>query len=110
MHARRSQSSFVVRETGLAARTPYCLFQVIPVRFHRHLPEARAPAVLLCCGRSWTVSYCGIGKWKRLQGAWRDFSRDNGLWLGDACVFELVVPTSTGAGNTEAAVVKKHVS
>ncbi|EER89060.1 hypothetical protein BDA96_10G009200 [Sorghum bicolor] len=75
---------------------------VIPVRFHRHLPETRAPAVLMCRGRSWTVSYCGVGKWKRLQGAWRDFARDNGLRLGDACVFELVVPTAAGAG-TEAA-------
>lgn len=85
--------------TGLADRT----FQVIPVRFHRHLPETRAPAVLMCRGRSWTVSYCGVGKWKRLQGAWRDFARDNGLRLGDACVFELVVPTTAGAGTTEAA-------
>jgi len=57
----------------------------------------------MCRGRSWTVSYCGVGKWKRLQGAWRDFARDNGLRLGDACVFELVVPTTAGAGTTEAA-------
>lgn len=74
--------------------------QIIPARFHRHLPEVRAPAVLLCRGRSWTVSYCGIGKWRRLQGGWKDFARDNGLRLGDACVFELVVPTTAG---TEAA-------
>ncbi|PWZ17035.1 B3 domain-containing protein [Zea mays] len=67
---------------------------VIPVRFHRHLPEARAPAVLLCRDQSWTVSYAGVGKWKRLQGAWRDFARDNGLRLGDACVFELLVPST----------------
>lgn len=88
--------SFLFPQSGTHARrsTPYCLFQVIPVRFHRHLPEARAPAVLLCRDRSWTVSYAGVGKWKRLQGAWRDFARDNGLRLGDACVFELLVPST----------------
>ena len=32
---------------------------------------------------------------------WRDFVRDNGLRLRDACVFKLVVPTSVGAGTTE---------
>jgi hypothetical protein len=83
--------------------TPYCFFQIIPARFHRHLPEVRAPVVLLCRGRSWTVSYCGVGRWRRLQGAWKDFARDNGLRLGDVCVFELVVPTSAGAETTEAA-------
>jgi hypothetical protein len=81
------------------------LFQIIPARFHRHLPEVRAPAVLLCRGRSWTVSYCGVGKWRRLQGGWKDFARDNGLRLGDACVFELVVPTTAG---TEAAAATER--
>jgi hypothetical protein len=51
--------------------------------------------VLLCRGRSWTVSYRGVGKWRRLQGAWRDFAHDDGLRLGDACVFELVMPVVT---------------
>ncbi|CAD6340566.1 unnamed protein product [Miscanthus lutarioriparius] len=81
--------------------------QIIPVRFHRHLPEVRAPVVLLCRGRSWTVSYCGVGKWRRLQGAWKDFARDNGLRLGDACVFELVVPTTAGAGTEAAAATER---
>ncbi|WVZ82917.1 hypothetical protein U9M48_030123 [Paspalum notatum var. saurae] len=62
----------------------------IPTRFHRHLPAAREVAVLLCRGRSWTVSYCGGGKSKKLHSAWRDFAVDNGLRVGDACVFELV--------------------
>ncbi|KAJ1258163.1 hypothetical protein BS78_10G053500 [Paspalum vaginatum] len=66
----------------------------IPVRFHRHLPEARAAAVLRYCGRSWTVSYGGDCKFKSFNVAWRDFALGNGLRVGDACVFELIVPSA----------------
>ncbi|PVH48545.1 hypothetical protein PAHAL_4G353300 [Panicum hallii] len=70
---------------------------VIPARLHRHLPEARVPAVLLCRGRSWAASYCGDLKCKKIDAAWRDFALDNALRVGDACVFEL---TAAAAGST----------
>ncbi|KAJ1257586.1 hypothetical protein BS78_10G007700 [Paspalum vaginatum] len=78
----------------------------IPTRFHRHLPAAREAAVLLCRGRSWTVSYCGDGRSKKLHATWRDFAVDNGLRVGDACVFELV---STGNSSSKEVVFRVQV-
>uniref|UniRef100_A0A0A9CYZ3 TF-B3 domain-containing protein n=1 Tax=Arundo donax TaxID=35708 RepID=A0A0A9CYZ3_ARUDO len=69
---------------------------VIPTRFLRHLPEARAPGVLLYGGRSWTVTYCGDLKCKKLGSEWRDFAVDNRLRIGDACVFELMATQAEG--------------
>ncbi|CAN6209001.1 unnamed protein product [Urochloa humidicola] len=69
---------------------------VIPSRLHRHLPEARVPATLLCRGRSWAATYCGDLKCKKIGSEWRDFAVDNGLRVGDACVFELVTPAAGG--------------
>ncbi|TVU13038.1 hypothetical protein EJB05_46712 [Eragrostis curvula] len=68
----------------------YAGLLAIPTRFHRHLPEARVPAVLLCRGQSWPTSYCGDLKVKKLDAAWRGFAVDNQLRIGDAGVFELV--------------------
>ncbi|XP_022681396.1 B3 domain-containing protein Os06g0112300 isoform X2 [Setaria italica] len=79
---------------------------VIPARLHRHLPEARVPATLLCRGRSWAASYCGDLKCKKIDAAWRDFAVDNGLRVGDACVFELVTPA---AGDGEEVVFRVQV-
>ncbi|KAL6606492.1 hypothetical protein ACP70R_042145 [Stipagrostis hirtigluma subsp. patula] len=74
----------------------------IPLRFQRRLPEARVPAVLLCCGRSWAASYCGDLKVKKLDAAWRDFVAGNRLRVGDACVFELI---ATGDGREKGQLV-----
>ncbi|XP_062230201.1 B3 domain-containing protein Os06g0112300-like isoform X2 [Phragmites australis] len=68
----------------------------IPIRFLRHLPEARVAAVLHCRGRSWAMSYCGDLKCKKLGAEWRDFAVDNRLRVGDACVFEFVGTESKG--------------
>uniref|UniRef100_A0A0A9G5D9 TF-B3 domain-containing protein n=1 Tax=Arundo donax TaxID=35708 RepID=A0A0A9G5D9_ARUDO len=68
----------------------------IPTRFLRHLPEVRVAAVLLRRGRSWALSYCGDLKCKKLDAAWRDFTVDNRLRVGDACVFELMGSESKG--------------
>ncbi|TVU13021.1 hypothetical protein EJB05_46690, partial [Eragrostis curvula] len=72
----------------------------IPTRFHRHLPEARVPAVLLCRGQSWPTSYCGDLKVKKLDAAWRGFAVDNQLRIGDAGVFELVDAETEGDKKT----------
>uniref|UniRef100_A0ACD5VD76 Uncharacterized protein n=1 Tax=Avena sativa TaxID=4498 RepID=A0ACD5VD76_AVESA len=78
--------------TAIMAKThvhkPYQL--VLPVHFHRQLPNRRTATVLRCGRRSWIMSYCGDTRTKRLDGAWADFAVDNGLLVGDACVFELV--------------------
>ncbi|XP_051198036.1 B3 domain-containing protein Os06g0112300-like [Lolium perenne] len=78
--------------TAIMAKThvqkPYQL--AIPAHFHRRLPARRTAAVLRCGGGSWIMSYCGDNRLKRLDGAWADFAVDNGLLVGDACVFELV--------------------
>ncbi|KAM0851211.1 hypothetical protein ACQ4PT_052574 [Festuca glaucescens] len=78
--------------TAIMAKThvqkPYQL--AIPAHFHRRLPARRTAAVLRCGGESWIMSYCGDNRLKRLDGAWADFAVDNGLLVGDACVFELV--------------------
>ncbi|KAM3196610.1 hypothetical protein ACQJBY_072355 [Aegilops geniculata] len=65
----------------------------IPGRFHKHLPEARTSATLICRGRSWAMRYCGDLKTKRLDADWMDFAVDNRLQVNDACVFELVTGT-----------------
>ncbi|WVZ82389.1 hypothetical protein U9M48_029656 [Paspalum notatum var. saurae] len=87
----------------------------IPVRFHRHLPEARAAAVLRCRGRSWTVSYRGDCKFKSFDTAWRDFALGNALRVGDACVFELIMPSAgteqggCGGGSSKELVFRVQV-
>ncbi|KAM3207360.1 hypothetical protein ACQJBY_062532 [Aegilops geniculata] len=65
----------------------------IPGRFHKHLPEERTSATLICRGRSWAMRYCGDLKMKRLDADWMDFAVDNRLQVNDACVFELVTGT-----------------
>ncbi|KAI4974404.1 hypothetical protein ZWY2020_047684 [Hordeum vulgare] len=67
---------------------PFQLY--IPGRFHKHLPEARTSATLICRGRSWAMRYCGDLKLKKLDADWMDFAVDNRLQIHDACVFELV--------------------
>ncbi|CAL5045060.1 unnamed protein product [Urochloa decumbens] len=68
----------------------------MPAHMHRHLPEAHVPATLLCRGRSWAASYRGDLKWKKIGPEWRDFAVDNGLRVGDSCVFELIAPAAAG--------------
>ncbi|KAF7092808.1 hypothetical protein CFC21_095261 [Triticum aestivum] len=70
---------------------PFQLY--IPGRFHKHLPEERTSATLICRGRSWAMRYCGDLKTKRLDADWMDFAVDNRLQVSDACVFELVTGT-----------------
>ncbi|XP_020175391.1 uncharacterized protein [Aegilops tauschii subsp. strangulata] len=70
---------------------PFQLY--IPGRFHKHLPEERTSATLICRGRSWAMRYCGDLKTKRLDADWMDFAVDNRLQVNDACVFELVTGT-----------------
>ncbi|CAN6192069.1 unnamed protein product [Urochloa humidicola] len=84
---------------------------VIPARVQRHLPEARVPAKLLCRGRSWAATYCGDNKCKNIGPEWRDFAVDNGLRVGDACVFELITPAAgkTAATGSEGDGGKKEV-
>ena len=55
--------------------------------------------MLLCCNRSWAVSYRSDLKRKKLGAEWRDFAGDNGLRIGDACVFELIKPAAGGTGS-----------
>ncbi|CAL5050422.1 unnamed protein product [Urochloa decumbens] len=73
----------------------------IPGHMHRHLPEAHVPATLLCRGRSWAASYRGDVKCKIIGPEWRDFAVDNGLRVGDACVFELITPAAAGGTGNE---------
>ncbi|KAL6861654.1 hypothetical protein ACP4OV_017354 [Aristida adscensionis] len=70
----------------------------IPLRFQRHLPAVRVPAVLLRGGRAWAASYRGDLRCKKLGAAWRDFAVGNRLRVGDACVFELVPAQLAGGG------------
>ncbi|KAM0882133.1 hypothetical protein ACQ4PT_032507 [Festuca glaucescens] len=65
----------------------------IPGRFHKHLPKVCTAATLICCGKSWPMSYRGDLKVKKLDADWMDFAVDNQLQVNDACVFELVTGT-----------------
>ncbi|RLN07417.1 B3 domain-containing protein [Panicum miliaceum] len=78
---------------------PCSCAQEIPTRLHRHLPESRVPAVLLCRNQSWAVSYSGDLKCKKLGAEWRDFAVDNSLRIGDAWVFEIITPAAGETGS-----------
>ncbi|TVU14013.1 hypothetical protein EJB05_37454, partial [Eragrostis curvula] len=60
-------------------------------------PPSTAPATLTSwCGRSWDMWFTGGRQIQRLEAGWRGFALDNGLRLGDGCVFELVDGAAEG--------------
>ncbi|KAM3206409.1 hypothetical protein ACQJBY_061856 [Aegilops geniculata] len=86
-----SHPFFTIILSRTHVQKPFQLY--IPGRFHKHLPEERTSATLICRGRSWAMRYCGDLKTKRLDADWMDFAVDNRLQVNDACVFELVTGT-----------------
>ncbi|GJM98445.1 hypothetical protein PR202_ga15459 [Eleusine coracana subsp. coracana] len=66
------------------------LEQVVPKSLAPFLPPNTVPATLTWCGRSWDMRFTGGRQIQRLEAGWRGFALDNGLRLGDGCVFELL--------------------
>ncbi|TVU14014.1 hypothetical protein EJB05_37455 [Eragrostis curvula] len=70
---------------------------VVPRSLAPFLPSSTAPATLTSwCGRSWDMRFTGGRQIQRLEAGWRGFALDNGLRLGDGCVFELVDGAAEG--------------
>ncbi|XP_062186220.1 B3 domain-containing protein Os04g0386900-like [Phragmites australis] len=63
---------------------------VVPKSLAPFLPSSTVPATLTWSGRSWEMRFTGGRQIQRLEAGWRSFALDNGLRLGDGCVFELV--------------------
>ncbi|KAK3130381.1 hypothetical protein QOZ80_6BG0492780 [Eleusine coracana subsp. coracana] len=63
---------------------------VVPKSLAPFLPPNTVPATLTWCGRSWDMRFTGGRQIQRLEAGWRGFALDNGLRLGDGCVFELL--------------------
>uniref|UniRef100_A0A0A9HBU5 TF-B3 domain-containing protein n=1 Tax=Arundo donax TaxID=35708 RepID=A0A0A9HBU5_ARUDO len=76
---------------------------VVPKSLAPFLPSSTAPATVTWHGRSWEMRFTGGRQIQRLEAGWRAFALDNGLSLGDGCVFELV------DGATEGGVVAFRV-
>ncbi|KAL6893503.1 hypothetical protein ACP4OV_007601 [Aristida adscensionis] len=56
-----------------------------------HLPDKGKTVVLQCMGKVWKtkmIVHSGKTRWL-LKGGWHTFVRDNGLQVGDICLFEL---------------------
>ncbi|GJN33630.1 hypothetical protein PR202_gb22250 [Eleusine coracana subsp. coracana] len=66
------------------------LEQVVPKSLAPFLPPSTVPATLTWRGRSWDMRFTGGRQIQRLEAGWRGFALDNGLRLGDGCVFELL--------------------
>jgi hypothetical protein len=64
--------------------------QVVPKSLAPFLPGTTVPATVTWHGRSWEMRFTGGRQIQRLEAGWRGFALDNGLKLGDGCVFELV--------------------
>ncbi|KAJ1270638.1 hypothetical protein BS78_06G068000 [Paspalum vaginatum] len=63
---------------------------VVPRSLAPFLPATTVPAAVTRRGRSWGMRFTGGRQIQRLEAGWRAFAVDNGLRLGDGCVFELV--------------------
>ncbi|CAL5398298.1 unnamed protein product [Camellia sinensis] len=66
---------------------------VLPVKIQSMLPCSTVPVVLTYCGKKWEMIYYGEKSAKRFN--WKEFAIDNGLKVGDACVFELMEISKT---------------
>ena len=64
--------------------------QVVPRSLAPFLPATTVPAKVTWHGRSWEMRFTGGRQIQRLEAGWRGFALDNGLKLGDGCVFELL--------------------
>ncbi|CAD6263975.1 unnamed protein product [Miscanthus lutarioriparius] len=63
---------------------------VVPRSLAPFLPATTVPAKVTWQGRSWEMRFTGGRQIQRLEAGWRGFALDNGLKLGDGCVFELL--------------------
>ena len=55
-----------------------------------HLPASGQAVVLVCMGKTWkTQMVIHNGRRWFLNGGWAKFARDNGLRVGDICLFDL---------------------
>ncbi|WVZ85313.1 hypothetical protein U9M48_032257 [Paspalum notatum var. saurae] len=63
---------------------------VVPRSLAPFLPATTVPAAVTRRGRRWGMRFTGGRQIQRLEAGWRAFAVDNGLRLGDGCVFELV--------------------
>ena len=66
------------------------MLQVVPRSLAPFLPATTVPATVTRHGRSWEMRFTGGRQIQRLEAGWRGFALDNGLMLGDGCVFELL--------------------
>ncbi|PKA55716.1 B3 domain-containing protein [Apostasia shenzhenica] len=68
---------------------PYCV--IVPDSIHNFLPESPSVVVLCYQNQEWAVNFnVYANNRKAFVGGWRQFSVDNNLRIGDACVFELI--------------------
>lgn len=98
-----SEENSLLHELCFHRTTLLCLQQVVPKSMAPFLPSSTVPAMLTWRGRSWDMRFTGGRQIQRLEAGWRSFALDNGLRLGDGCVFELM------DGATEGGTVKFSV-
>ncbi|KAI3448970.1 hypothetical protein Pfo_005635 [Paulownia fortunei] len=72
---------------------PYTLS--LPTNMLLALPRATVPVALRHGGKNWKLSYIGDSSRPRFDSKWKTFVTENHLKFGDACVFELIEPSST---------------
>lgn len=59
-----------------------------------HFTMDNDKAILLSNRRSWKIRYRVNRKDVKFTSDWGKFASDNGLQLGDVCVFELIKPSA----------------
>ncbi|KAL6650719.1 hypothetical protein ACP70R_009644 [Stipagrostis hirtigluma subsp. patula] len=79
---------------------------VVPKSLAPFLPSCTVPATLTWGGRCWEMRFTGGRQIQRLEAGWRGFALDNGLRLGDGCVFELA---NVGGAEAEAVTFRVQV-
>lgn len=58
-------------------------------------PRRVVPMILTHSGNKWNTSYNGKAKQHKFEASgWRSFVVDNKLELGDACIFEVMEPST----------------
>ncbi|CAN6316578.1 unnamed protein product [Urochloa humidicola] len=69
-----------------------------------HLPHGGHTVLLQCMNKIWTTKLVIYSKRRRwyLMGGWSTFARENGLRVGDICLFEL-------KKNEEELTMKVHI-